>query len=127
VRLIEFAGAIAQSSPGLDEVAFAVELQNTGSGTWGAGVTFADEDVAVGGNVYVIGLEQITGLTGAARLTDGHQVFASRAEFVHLVAQGLVSRAVGSRVVTAIGDPDVAFEVHVNAVGPHDQAFTEAG
>src|SRR5690606_18592073 len=84
VRLVELAGTITQSAPFLDEFTIAVEFQDAGSRTRSTGVAFADEDVAVGGNEDVVGLEQVAGCACAARFTDGHQMLAGRAELVDL-------------------------------------------
>ena len=125
----------------LDELARLVELQHA---RVAAAVPFADEDVAAGRDVDVIGLEEVVRSRRAARLAEGEQHLPVRAELEHLVSLGAArGRSHGQRsgrcarsrggaarrtrgVVVAVDNPDVAVAVHGDAMREDDEARTEA-
>ena len=105
-------------------------------------VPFGHQDVAVrvGDDVVRLverrGVRRLTGLI-ATGLAERHQQLAVRAELVHLVPDHLgqqrrqrrVSRLSGTTtrdVVLAVGHPDVAIAIHVDAVREDHHALAEA-
>ena len=79
-------------------------------------------NAAVGAHDHVIGLVEMRFvIADLARRAQAEQQLAARAEFVHLLALGLVG--IGGEV----SDPDIAFTVHVDAVGRDHHAGPEVG
>jgi hypothetical protein len=102
----------------------------------------AHEDVAGGVRDHIVGLIERRGigcLTGPVPscLPQRHQQFPVRTELVNLMAhrfrgrwrQRRIGRGAAptrGKIVLAIGHPDVAVAIHVNAVREHEHAGAEA-
>ena len=90
-------GAVPMPPPRLDEVALAVELDDAGDGVPArpgalAAVALGDEDVAVRGDVHVVGLveERPGAVAGHAGPAQGHQELAVGVELEDGVPLALV-------------------------------------
>src|SRR5262249_24941507 len=107
VRRVELSGRRAFLAPRLDELPVLRELDDARVGI--PAVPVRDEDVAVWRGHDVAGaVERVRPVAGDARLAQGHQHLAFRAEFEDLVAFAVLTRR--------IARPDVAVPVDVGAV-----------
>src|SRR5712691_2359005 len=133
MRRAEFAVAHADPAPRLDEFSIGREFADTrrrpaldalGDGVRGRHalrvVSVGHVDAAVGADDDVVRLVELTvGIAGLARNAQALQLFALRAELVHLMA-------LGARLVAReIGDTHVALLVHRDAVWRHHHTLAE--
>src|SRR6185295_17243962 len=121
---VEITRSGALLPPRLDERAVLRELHD--ARVRRAAVAVADEDVAVGRHEHRGGnVERIAALAGDTRRPERHQQLPVGTEL-----EDLVSFSVPARILPvgafAVGDPDVAVAVDVNAVRPHEHARAEA-
>ena len=134
MRLVELGRATAALAPGAPKGAVLVEHQDAGMRV---AVPLGHEDRTVGRDEHVVRLEQVPRFACAAGGAEREQQLARRAELENLVTdlrdrrRGERRRRVATRaawrIVLAVGHPDVAVSIDMDAMGEHHESGAEAG